>query len=984
MPYLSSPRNFVRPALALFVLPILAASASMAESPTVAISSANLKINWTGTDSYSIQGSIDGISLHDAKTIVFGVGQFGAALPLSAFTQQAGTNVYKYQDATGLRPYWLTSLTIDLDANTFTASASGIVLSGLQNPFRLQLGTGTALACGMVRMQGVSGSEARATSGAAPEQYELTPGDSAIQTCAIPASPVANPPDVSTSTPTQVKVSLQGSGIDAKSAQLFIADANAQPSGKALCVFSESGKGNYSCAVSFNQAEAGVIPLIVQATVKGRTVLAPGFSVQVVAAVTNADIQQQLSKIQNLLLSAGDQAYGKYGDSVAARVAVLATLRKQMPYFRGLTGQAFGLGPNGSDLGVVSDSGVPVMYTLSDPDMPDPAGGSSEDAIQSKAGSFFPPPAGAPDEPALRPGDVPQKCGDFARPIVSNDDVLVWDPGSMFFHLDPAPKIASVLQKSMCPHFQVAPAITGLNATLTALLDLTKYGTVIMVSHGGVDNNARSYIVTGGPSGKNDDYIGKPGQNTPLGSWCTRAPPVGLPVIPEAQPNHCFLTVYSNYFSGWQLLPNTIIYGGFCDGFSGTVPGQSVQVGIPGLDMDSVPVPVASTTQWQAVFGPGPNNAYISYNSFVNTAEDQSSGMAFFNRMVNMYSTAFEAVDNSGDPKLESGQNGQNLAYVGNPHLVLTNIEPDIPGSQVLAATLEGTDSCSGYGGSNLLNVQWTNPATAGHLKSMEALVSGSQDDFTNQAFCDEATGGCDSNDIPPPIPTDIFGWALAQYTPDASLPGDGDNITADFLPNPAGAAASRACLAVEANVGLFVESQLATIYNAVTTNFSPIPTYFSPFIKVTGSYPEVKYEGPLPGTADITVTPFGPDNFHVEVTVGGGYPYDGYASIDLSARNPGPADKATVQVVGMWNLTTQGELNSCGQNSTCNFPDGVVLINTGLSATYQLATQGMVPFNGEFGSAFSPVDIYIGINANDLLKTASTFTLSLDIYFHQ
>src|SRR5579863_5393495 len=94
--------------LIVFSLPLVLA----AQTPTVTVSSANLQINPLSTDSYSIQGSFTGVSLDSAQAIVFSVGQFGMAMPLSAFVQQPGTNVYQYNDATGMTPYWISSLTV--------------------------------------------------------------------------------------------------------------------------------------------------------------------------------------------------------------------------------------------------------------------------------------------------------------------------------------------------------------------------------------------------------------------------------------------------------------------------------------------------------------------------------------------------------------------------------------------------------------------------------------------------------------------------------------------------------------------------------------------------------------------------------------------------------------------------------------------------------------------------------------------------------
>ena len=81
-----------------------------AQTPTIQVSSTTVNINPSGTDSYNIQGSFTGLSLDGAQGILFSVGQFGMTIPLTAFVQQPGTNVYQYNDSTGMLPYWLRAL----------------------------------------------------------------------------------------------------------------------------------------------------------------------------------------------------------------------------------------------------------------------------------------------------------------------------------------------------------------------------------------------------------------------------------------------------------------------------------------------------------------------------------------------------------------------------------------------------------------------------------------------------------------------------------------------------------------------------------------------------------------------------------------------------------------------------------------------------------------------------------------------------------
>jgi hypothetical protein len=812
-----------------------------AQTPTVAVSSVDLTINPAGTDAYSIQGSFTGITLKGAHTFVFSVGQFGASIPLSAFSQQPGTNVYQYTDTTGQSPYWLSSLTIDLDANVFTAGASGIVLSGLSNPFPVYVGTDAVTGCGMVIAQGVSAGE-----------YSLNSGSGGTQPCAIPAAPVADPPAVPAGSAVQITITMAAAGLDANSVLLYRADDNAQPIGPALCTFADKGDGTFSCAVSFNESSAGAIPLVVQATANGQAVVAPGFSIQAVAPLSEADAQQQ-ADIESIMLSTGDQAYDQYGDSVYARVQLMAALRQYMQPQPGLTGQPVRLSPDGSELGVRCDSGLTVIYNLSDPDSGDGSTSTSSRRSQKSVAPPAPAPGIAPDAlPGYPAAQQAASCGDFARKIVANNKVLVWDPGSIFWEsIDPAPRIAQVIRNSKCPHFDVT-SLTGPDATVASLSRFPDYGTIIMNTHGNVDSWGRFYILTGSHSPFKDLTTGS-GNPIQLGSWCDhKNPKFGLPSI-------CYVTVYANY-EGLQVAPNTIVWGGFCNGFIGNLPLPETPLFVlPPWFVPTVPV----LSQWPTKMVPNPaTNAFFGFNSTVRTDVDEAAGKAVFTSLLNSYSSAGGARDDAAPvaPNLNLYPFGSNLAYVGNPVLTLASLAPPpAPGDLGLWAYLDGASSCDGSQGSNL-NVKWTNPARAGHLASRSSLVSGSQDNFTNEA--DMAVFG--ATVTPGNSPGGLFYFAATEYKPDASLPAMSDSIMADFYPDLANPLAARACLAVPGK-GLLVTNQVATIWDDTRPALRGYLTPVTPPAKVTSTYTVpltdpggVKGKG---GTASIEVTSKGQDS---------------------------------------------------------------------------------------------------------------------------
>src|SRR5271170_4127889 len=110
---LSPSRKAIAPLLAVLILSILLAPAAMAQPASLTVSSVSISINPAATDSYTLQGTINGLSLTGASSVGFSVGNFGATIPLSSFTQQAGTNVFTYEDTTGLAPNWVSSFTLN-------------------------------------------------------------------------------------------------------------------------------------------------------------------------------------------------------------------------------------------------------------------------------------------------------------------------------------------------------------------------------------------------------------------------------------------------------------------------------------------------------------------------------------------------------------------------------------------------------------------------------------------------------------------------------------------------------------------------------------------------------------------------------------------------------------------------------------------------------------------------------------------------------
>ena len=115
--------------------------------------------------------------------------------------------------------------------------------------------------------------------------------------------------------------------------------------------------------------------------------------------------------------------------------------------------------------------------------------------------------------------------------------------------------------------------------------------------------------------------------------------------------------------------------------------------------------------------------------------------------------------------------NDTNLSYVGNPSLSRSRDKLDFPyivsmlSTLNLQANLDGVSSCSGT-----MNLNWMNTAAGGHLTSPGA--SG-QDNFTSTS-------------------TSAAYTALATLPAPVFLPVD--NITVNFLPDPANPPAAQSC----------------------------------------------------------------------------------------------------------------------------------------------------------------------------------------------
>jgi hypothetical protein len=711
-----------------FLLSTLFSIASVyAQTPILTITSASLNINPQSTDSYTLQGTFNGLAFNNAQSVTLSLGQFSGTIPINSFVQTPGTNILQYQDHTGQTPYWLSSLTIDRDAQTFTAQATGIVLAGLNNPFAVQLATDQTAACSMAGVQITSDGS-----------YQLTPGDGSGEPCLISTMPALDPIPAGTQSSVTVTIPFQPIPFfDYSSFQLFMADSNGQPSGSGLCTFTDNGDGTYSCTAQFNPNAPGPIPLLIQARAFGATILSPGFSVEVVDTSDNIDMNQ-MSAIRNAISQLG-QNFHQFGDSAYARIQALLALRALFPSQSGLTGQPVALAQDGLSISVRADAGLTSMIVLND--LEDTLGVASGGARALRRRA----PVNGTLTPHVKPAqaNAPPKCGQFARDIVQNNNVLIWDPGTLFFApiQDPAPFISANLAVAKCPKFTVK-SIQGQDADPNSLDQFPNYGTIIMFTHGGIDVDNRAYFETGqqGILPGLLDFVHY--------GWAYSLAPDGKTMIGP------FVTVYGNN-PHVHALQNTVIFAASCNIFQPSMYNYFAPVG-----------------------------SHSAFYGFAEPTDVRTAGLfgsQVFNSLVVDYSSTLDAWSSANQSAPSQNQAlhmwyDGNLAYLGNPKLFSPTSAPPftVPAANTLTlqAQLDGAGSCDG-----IMNYHWQNTAFNGDLSPSNG-GSGS-DDYE----------GIDS---------------LAKYITNSSLTGNNpsDQIKVDFAPDLSNtngpAVAAEACTTIQ------------------------------------------------------------------------------------------------------------------------------------------------------------------------------------------
>jgi hypothetical protein len=306
---------------------------------------------------------------------------------------------------------------------------------------------------------------------------------------------LATPDAFFTSQPTQVRFQarLLGSpgGIFSR-VDLYRAGDGNRPVGAPLCELQDNGqldngddiRGDsvFSCFVTFTEGAPGEIHLVVHAisaATDDSARLGPLFAVNPLTTQQS----ETLVATQAAAMSSWAQNLDTLGDTLAAREATVAEIV-------GMAGvDATGISSDGNTIWIKYDSGI-NGGVLTNPD-------GTRGAMQRISA------------PMRFDGSVEILPGRFSAvasaapmrmsthdPEVQSTDVLIYDAyHSEFAPDDEGPELRALYEGAQCPLFDVHYLFDA-EATVDALRNLTRYGTVILITHGAVDGDDQVIFLT--------------------------------------------------------------------------------------------------------------------------------------------------------------------------------------------------------------------------------------------------------------------------------------------------------------------------------------------------------------------------------------------------------------------------------------------------------------------------------------------------------
>jgi hypothetical protein len=452
-------------------LVLVACAARVAGALT--LDAATITMRTTRADTFQLKGRVSPLSLDGAEAIVVTLDRIAVRIPLADVKRKK--QIVTYRDRS---PHARVSrLRLDLKKGRFLVAGDGWTLADLPNPLAVGIGTDVTAECRMTRLRTIA--RRRAT------RRVLGPNRGDDGACGVVAIPSARPVVVTVGTPTPVRFEVDVAGsIDA----LQVVGADGTP----LCTLAQDAGSRFACTATITASEPTTLALVVRGTAGGAAVSSPGFGLPIVPPRTDAD--------RALVVSAGGAAQAAWSE-ISARLG--DTLDARMELLRVLSGipgiGRAGLSPNGVDVVFRYDTGwMGALILNREPVAAAPAATAVSRPVRHAAAtsSLRPAPRGIFRTcPTEAPDAICCQLPDRRKPLLGRR-VLIWDPGFFRPIYDDALLVEQKFAALPCLEHQITK-IDGANATVASVRQFSNAETLVISTHGAVDEYGRVMFGTG-------------------------------------------------------------------------------------------------------------------------------------------------------------------------------------------------------------------------------------------------------------------------------------------------------------------------------------------------------------------------------------------------------------------------------------------------------------------------------------------------------
>lgn len=451
--------------LALVLLLLVAHPARALE-----VTKAKVTLNPIKPDVVRVSGRLGDIVLESIESFAVVVDGVAYDVPIERLIRKKLTHRFKaLRGETGVK-----KLVLDGKKRTFQLEMVSVALGLPVGPLTVELVTNTATDCGLVPL--LEKLPKKPPKKPKPRKFLLTLRDGQRNDGCRISTPIFDPHPRLVGDPGSVTTTVAVTGAVEGGVTLSTADAAGFPTGDILCVLTDDGQGgdavaadgNYGCTLALDTAVPSSDRVVASAVVGGAVVRSTPATLTVLAPLSDTDAQT-IVDVQARALAIWEDKKAALGDGLAAKLATVAALRLEpgVASVRLVEGSITILYASG----VIGGLDLTPRFSL-------PAASSAAlrtallDVVQPRAAE---PP---PDEAV----------------VITNHKVLIWDPG--FFDDTPEGSERAFLQQTYtnatCPRFTVTVLHKGA-ASVAALKTLPDYGTVALISHGGVHQADTSF-----------------------------------------------------------------------------------------------------------------------------------------------------------------------------------------------------------------------------------------------------------------------------------------------------------------------------------------------------------------------------------------------------------------------------------------------------------------------------------------------------------